>query len=151
MSHLGLNLVRITGAALVALASAACSSSSSGSTTPTQGDGGTQSPTFTNVYTTILQPTCSSHHAPGGDASFLNMSTQSAAYSNLVGVKASGPECASSGETRVVAGNASESLLFQKVNANPKCGGQMPLDESPISSAQITLIENWINAGALNN
>jgi hypothetical protein len=70
----------------------------------------------------------------------------------LVGVKASGPSCGSSSETRVAAGNASQSLLFQKVSeATPPCGSQMPLGAPPLSSAQMTLVEDWINEGALND
>jgi hypothetical protein len=108
--------------------------------------------TFTEAYTAILQPTCSPCHHPGGEGSFQDFSSQSTAYAALVGVKASGPSCGSSGDTRVVPGSASQSLLFQKVSeASPPCGSQMPLGGPPLSSSQITLIENWINAGALND
>ena len=108
--------------------------------------------TLTEVYTAILQPTCSPCHHPGGEGSFQDFSSQSNAYAALVGVKASGPSCGSSGETRVVPGSASQSLLFQKVSeASPPCGSQMPLGGPPLSSSQTTLIENWINAGALND
>jgi hypothetical protein len=109
-----------------------------------------QTATFTEVYTTILHPSCSSCHAPGGDGSFEDFSSQSSAYAALVGVKASGPSCASSGETRVVPGDPSQSLLFQKLSeSNPPCGSPMPLGGTPLPSAQLTLIEEWINAGAL--
>jgi hypothetical protein len=108
--------------------------------------------TFTEIYATILQPTCSVCHTPGGIGAFQDFSSQSSAYAALVGVKASGPSCGSSGETRVVAGNASQSLLFQKISeANPPCGSPMPLGGPPLSSAQTTLIEGWINAGALDD
>jgi hypothetical protein len=91
-------------------------------------------------------------HKPGGIGGFQDFSSQSSAYTALVGVKASGPSCESSGETRVVAGNASQSLLYQKVSeANPPCGSQMPLGGPPLSSEQTTSIEEWINAGALND
>ena len=51
-----------------------------------------------------------------------------------------------------MAGNSSQSLLFQKVSeANPPCGSQMPLGGPPLSSEQMTSIEEWINAGALND
>lgn len=108
--------------------------------------------TFTEIYATILKPTCSECHRPDGIGSFQDFSSQSSAYTALVGVKASGPSCGTSGKTRVVAGNASQSLLFQKVSeANPPCGSQMPLGGPPIASAQMTLVENWINAGALDD
>jgi len=141
--------------ALCTLCSLACSS---GSSTPSGTDPGSVSDsaaapaTFAEVYSTILQPTCSVCHTPGGIGSFQDFSSQSSAYTALVGVKASGPSCGSSGETRVVAGNASQSLLFQKVSeANPPCGAPMPLGGPPLSSAQTTLVEDWINAGALND
>jgi hypothetical protein len=134
----------------VLLALCACSSSSGGSSPSPSADGGAV--TFTEVYDTVLQPTCSSHHAAGQPDSFLDMSTKSAAYASLVGVKASGPACGTSGETRVVAGNASDSLLFQKVSmSKPPCGAQMPFGATPISASEQTLIEDWINAGAKND
>jgi hypothetical protein len=128
-------------------AGAACSSSS----TPA-GDGGIGSPTFTNVYTTVLEPNCSLHHATGAVDGFLTFETKANAYKTLVNVKASGPNCGQSGETRVVPGSASTSLLYQKVSeTTPPCGSQMPLNANPLSVADQQLIEDWINAGAPNN
>jgi hypothetical protein len=140
---------------LCALCLVACGGGSSpeaGSATGGSADAGATQATFTEVYTAILQPTCSPCHHPGGEGSFQDFSSQSSAYAALVGVKASGPSCGSSGDTRVVPGNASQSLLFEKVSdATPPCGSQMPLGGPPLSSAQVTLIEDWINAGALND
>jgi hypothetical protein len=141
--------------ALWALGSSACSGGSSSAQGTDMGsvvDAAAAPATFTEIYATILQPTCSVCHKPGGIGAFQDFSSQSSAYAALAGVKASGPSCGSSGETRVVAGNASQSLLFQKVSeANPPCGSQMPLGGPPLSSAQVMLIEEWINAGALND
>ena len=83
------------------------------------------------------------------------MSTQAKAYSNLVSVASTTP----SGETptcpagdRVDPGNASMSLLYLKVSeANPPCGAQMPKGGPHLSTAEQTMIEDWINAGAKNN
>jgi hypothetical protein len=112
-----------------------------------------QSVTFTNVYVTILQPTCGGCHQPAGEGPFQDFSSQSAAYAALVGVMASGPSCGASGETRVVPGNASQSLLIQKVSEamNPPCGSQMPLGGPALSSAQVMLLEAWVNSGAPND
>jgi hypothetical protein len=70
---------------------------------------------------------------------------------------------------RVVPDNAQDSLLYEKVedppndpSYTPPCGNRMPLNHDdagvkltapyhPLSQAQISLIEDWINAGALNN
>jgi hypothetical protein len=141
-------------------------------------DGGV-APTFTSVYSEILQPSCgsaqngvgchqSASEVPSGSVvtSGLDFSTKAAAYAGLVGVQAMGTFCGTyvppdgGGEvlTRVVAGNAQESLLYLKVaDANPPCGVHMPRPIPPatdalvLSQADITLIEEWINAGALNN
>jgi hypothetical protein len=139
---------------LCALCLVACGGGSSSEAASAPGgtdSGGTQA-TFTEVYTTILQSTCSPCHHPGGEGSFQDFSSQSSAYAAIVDVKASGPSCGSSGDIRVVPGNASQSLLFEKVSeATPPCGSQMPLGGPFLSSAQVTLIEDWINAGALND
>jgi hypothetical protein len=108
--------------------------------------------TFTDVYTTVLGPTCSTHHAAGQADSFLDLSTQAAAYTSLVNAKASGPACGTSGETRVVPNDAANSLLYQKVSmAKPNCGAQMPFGGTPISTANQEKILTWIDQGALNN
>ena len=45
----------------------------------------------------------------------------------------------------VVGGNAGASLLFQQVTS-----GRMPWGGPPLSSVEISAIENWINGGAKN-
>jgi hypothetical protein len=138
------------------------------------GSGGSEAglePTFTNVYTEILQPSCGStgntascHQAaasvpPASQLSFLDFSSQTIAYSSLVNVQAMGTYCgvADGGAlpTRVVPGNAQGSLLYQKVaDAMPPCGSRMPKPIPPkttvavLSSAQIALIADWISDGA---
>jgi hypothetical protein len=112
-------------------------------------------PTFTNVYSEIIGLDCTSCHIPGGKGSFLEMSTQATAYMNLVGVKADGPSCGGSGLVRVVAGDATASLLYEKVSeSTPPCGSQMPLGCSGsvcLSLADQREIADWINGGALDN
>lgn len=105
--------------------------------------------TFAEVYATVLEPVCKTCHQPSGLAPFQDLSTQSNAYPALVGMKASGPSCGASGETRVVAADASQSLLFQKISqTSPPCGSQMPLGGPPLPQAQVSLVEDWINDGA---
>ena len=132
------------------------SGTSSGSGSGSGSSSGAGSETFTDVYTTILQPTCSSHHTAGGADSFLDFSSKASAYASLVGVKASGPACGTNEagpvETRVVAGSPSLSLLYQKVSqSTPPCGSQMPLNEAPLSSADQVKIQSWIIQGAAND
>jgi hypothetical protein len=141
-----LALALALGAAALGLG---CGSSSAAGSSPDT------APTFTDVYNDIISPICSTCHTPKGIAPFLDMSSQASAYSNLVGVKADGPACGKSGATRVVASNAKESLMFEKVSEDPPpCGKQMPLGCSGADCLSASLqqeIENWINAGALNN
>lgn len=127
----------------------------------------TLAPTFTNVYSSIISARCVSCHRPGGpgvSTGLLDMSTQAAAYTNLVGVAAqgtgtgtSGTTCASTSLVRVVAGSASSSLIFNKthskvVGALAPCGSPMPPGSSaPLTAAQDDLLATWINAGAMND
>jgi hypothetical protein len=118
-------------------------------------DAGPAAPTFTMVYNDIISPICVQCHNPNGigvTMGHLDMSTQGAAFSNLVGVEAAGIACGGMG-TRIVAGNANGSILFEKVNPGQPapCGAKMPLGLTPLTTAQATEIENWINAGAKNN
>ena len=46
----------------------------------------------------------------------------------------------------IVPGDANDSLLIQKVTA-----GKMPKRGPKLTPAQIQIITDWINAGALNN
>jgi hypothetical protein len=112
-------------------------------------------PTFTQVYTDIISPICVQCHNPNGigvSMGHLDMSTKAAAFTDLVGVSAMGTACGGMG-TRVVAGNAANSILFKKIDPNQgsPCGSKMPLGLTPLTEAQATEIEDWINAGALND
>jgi hypothetical protein len=99
------------------------------------------------------------------------MSTQALAYTDLLGSSgtgapaagtgagSSGITCSSvSGLLRVHPGNASSSLIWEKVNSKlqgtvPPCGSPMPAGATnpALSQAQVDEIAAWINAGALNN
>jgi hypothetical protein len=130
----------------------------------------TLDPTFTNVYASIIGVRCIGCHRPGGSGvavGMLDMSTQPAAYMNLVGVNAMGIGAGTSGVTcasvtpalvRVTPGDPNNSLIFNKTHSkllgvNPPCGSPMPLPATaaPLTSAEVDLIAAWITAGALNN
>jgi hypothetical protein len=145
--------------------SASCDTITSQSVTVTCG---TLNPTFTNVYNSIISQRCVSCHRPGGggfNVGRLDMSTADAAFANLVGVAAqgtgagtSGVACGTAGLTRVVAGDAANSLIFNKTNSKLQgvlapCGSPMPTPAgaSPLTAGQVELIRNWITAGALND
>jgi mono/diheme cytochrome c family protein len=129
----------------------------------------TLNPTFTNVYANIIGARCASCHRPnattGLSAGNLDMSTQATAHANLVGVAAagtgagtSGITCVSAMLTRVIAGNAADSLLYNKVASKlagipAPCGSPMPLPggAAALTQAQVDLIAAWIGGGALND
>ena len=144
MNHLS---PKILFAALVLGAGAFGCSSSTANT-----GAAAQSETFTDLYTTVLQTNCATHHAAGAEDSFLDLSTQAVAYKSLVGVKADGPACGSSGLTRVIVGSPSTSLLYEKVaESSPPCGQQMPYGGPYLSAADQEKVYNWIADGAPNN
>lgn len=132
--------------------------------------------TFTELYTELISSTCTNAtagcHTSTDVLSNLDMSSEAAAYRNLVGVTALGEYCLGVSDPatgapwiRVVPGNAAESLLYVKVETLPPgsvflCGSQMPTTVLtygrpqtviPLTSAQIAMIYNWIEEGALNN
>jgi hypothetical protein len=118
--------------------------------------------TFTQVYTTILKPSCAiagACHSAGTPSAILQLTSQAMAFTSLVGIPAAptGGKCGTSGLTRVVAGNHTQSLLYQKVQARsmgvkPVCGDGMPDGGKPaLSQANLMLLQAWIDQGAPNN
>ena len=123
---------------------------------------------FTQVYTTVIAPTCSSDfcHNNGVGIRFcgLDMSSRVVAYWNLVDQPLVGPSCALMG-TRVVPFQPAASLMYLKVSQTmPPCGSQMPADPTTLltkgsavfagnalSSDEQQLIYNWIKDGAQND
>lgn len=107
-------------------------------------------PTTTPIsFSTQVQPifTISCVNAgchPGGGAPFSLASGVS--RGNLVGVDMVNSAC---GGKRVLAGDANASGLIKKLEGN--CGARMPLGGAALSSAEITLIRDWISQGAQNN
>jgi len=112
-----------------------------------------------DVYNNLgLCTTCLPCHSPPSGGGYVNgkldLSTSSNAYTNLVGVKAAGSACGTSGLTRVVAGSAATSLLYNKLNAKTTagakapCGNGMPETGTPLSTSDLMVVEMWINSGA---
>jgi hypothetical protein len=99
------------------------------------GAGGTSgtSPTFAQIYTTILKVYCagSNCHNPGS-AGGVGFASQASAFSAV--------------SSRVKAGNGAGSSFYNTVNS-----GAMPRGASKLSAANLALIKAWIDAGALNN
>lgn len=113
---------------------------------------GATAPTFTMVYNTIINGTCTGCHGQNG-SSGLSMNTKAAAYANLV---TNGNTNNCGGVTkRVTANNPAQSSLYLKVssasaNVN-NCGQRMPRGGNALPAAQVTMIQQWIAAGALDN
>ena len=89
----------------------------------------------------------------GGNTSIPNYTTAATSFTTLV--NAASTSCAG---TRVIPGNAAASVLVNKLRAKAPfnsgllCGGAaMPKGNRSITPAQLQMIEQWINAGALNN
>ncbi|NUO84455.1 hypothetical protein HUU05_30640 [candidate division KSB1 bacterium] len=116
---------------------------------PTQPPQGIQ-PTLSSIQANIFTPKCVNAGChPGGGAPMSLASGQS--YNTLVG--AGGTGVTSSGYApllRVSPGNAANSVLYLKVAGNT-LGNIMPLGRPPLSAAEVTAIQTWINNGAQNN
>lgn len=89
---------------------------------------------FVNDVFPILQSRCSSCHMGEYTSKNLNMDT----YKDLMEGSQNGPV--------IIAGNAKESLLVQKISSS-----EMPKRGPKLTPAQIQIIGDWINAGAPNN
>jgi hypothetical protein len=156
-----------TGGAAVADAGSGGNDGGGGATSQTDGsiasDGPIDAPaaTLNQIWSTILSvataqtsPGCINCH-DGSDSSIPNYTSTATTYATWVGVPST--SCAG---IRVTAGNAETSVLVNKLRAKPNlglgvavCGGDpMPVGTNrSITLDQLHMIENWINAGALNN
>jgi hypothetical protein len=127
----------------------ALSCSSSDNSTPTDN----RSPTWTNVYTTVVANRCAPCHTTssgiGVAQGMLDMTSQTTAYQNLVNAPAAGLACTGQG-VRVTPGDPDASVMYLKVSLDDPspCGSKMPLNGPPLSQADADLIENWIKNGA---
>jgi hypothetical protein len=166
--------------------------------TDTPTDGG--APTFTEVFaiisdkSTATSPGCTTCHdgvnTDGGAGTGLphgmDFTTKTAAYAALVGVNSircpggadAGGDASTAALKRVLAGNAAQSVLWQKLNQGvngnsmPACDNvAMPLNVPKptdggatdggdagftlttymVTAGQLATVMGWINAGALNN
>jgi len=111
-------------------------------------------PMLSSIQQFIFTPKCaiSGCHVPGGIGPMPLRNTNES-FTNLVNAPAagSGSVCAATGILRVNPNDANTSLLYLKVNGTQNCGSRMPLSGQPLSSQEITAIQQWINMGALNN
>jgi uncharacterized protein (TIGR03118 family) len=103
-------------------------------------------PTLATLQSTIFGPICSTCHTGGGASlpSSMNLSSQAATAAALIGVNSQEAPALK----RVMAGDANNSYVVQKVEGTAAVGGRMPLGGAPLSQANIDGIRAWIQAGA---
>jgi hypothetical protein len=98
-------------------------------------------------YVTQIQPIftgrCVSCHSGGGAPRGLRLDSQNS-FANLVNVNSDEVPSLK----RVKPSDPDNSYLVHKVEGTASVGSRMPLNQSPLSSAQISLIRDWIIAGA---
>lgn len=120
-------------------------------------DAGVTGPGFADTYALFTGHGCDGCHSPGGPPQGdLDLSTEDVAFAQLVGVVASGPFCGQSPHTRVVAGDADASLLYQKLALTQDCGLGMPMHEGPgppggaqtFTADELLVVHAWIVGGA---
>lgn len=130
-----------------------------GSDSPTEpggndggGDGGSaptikDNPSFSaDIMEVFNRNGCTASGCHGSGQGGLTMGSASTTHANLVDVVSP-----TSGEIRVIPGNASDSYLVKKLMGTAAFGAQMPLGGAPLGNTDMTNIRNWINQGAGNN
>ena len=96
----------------------------------------------------IFQAQCMGCHAEGGSAGITLELTEESGYDRVVNQ----PSVQDASFTLVVPGDADASLLYRKVSSDtPPVGGRMPLFRAPLSDADIEVIRNWIDQGAVRD
>ena len=110
------------------------------------GDTGSGLPSHADDIQPLWDANCVTDcHTPGGLAAFLDLSD---GYISMVGVSST-----QVGESLVTAGDSTSSYLIAKLRGTQVefggLGGQMPANGAPLSNADITKVEEWIDAGAL--
>lgn len=135
----------LLGALLLTFGAAACSDSKSPTAPSTPA-----APTLAMIQTQIFDPACASCHTDNGrtPAGGTNLRA-GASFGALVNI----PSTGLAGATRVIPGNPSGSYLVQKLEgASNIVGLRMPRTGPPyLTDAQVKMIRDWIQAGALNN
>jgi hypothetical protein len=107
-------------------------------------------PNFTSIRTQVLQPRCvSACHTSQGRVPEGGLNLDAAvAYTSLVNV----PSVGRPALLRVAPGNSDQSYMIHKLEGRAGIDGErMPLGGPFLSTAQIQVIRQWIDAGAQNN
>ena len=129
---------------LLAVGAAACGSDSpTAPTTPTPG--GLQ-PTLSSIQSVVFDASCIGHHGDHATEAGLDL-TAGQSYANLVNVPSTQVAL-----DLVTPNDAENSYLIHKLDGRAgMVGDLMPVGAAALSTAQIDVIKQWINAGAANN
>lgn len=104
-------------------------------------------PTLTSVQS-IFTRSCATSRCHSGARPSSGLSLEAGkSHGQLVGVAS----IAAAGQTRVVAGNAADSLLVKLVKGPSNGVTRMPVGASPLSASEVAAIEAWVAAGAKND
>lgn len=99
----------------------------------------------------IFDARCASCHRSGAFANLMGIDlelTAGQSHDSLV----NRPSSQSAAHMLVVPGDSAASLLFLKVSSNaPPVGSTMPLFGERLTSAELALVRDWIDQGALDN
>ena len=130
------------GLLLVLLGLAGCSDEGTAPTGPPD-DNGTTAPAYAADVQPIWNANCTGCHGAGGNGGLdLRASAGPAALVNVAASSYAG--------SRVVPGDPQSSVLYLKLEGDPSAGQRMP-QGGALSTAELTIIHDWIVAGALDN
>jgi hypothetical protein len=107
-------------------------------------DGGTVSVLYSSDIRPILLNRCAIAGCHGTGSSSGGYTMGNATYSEV-------RTAAGDHGAIISAGDAATSNLYLKTTANPPFLGRMPLNRTPLSTADQEKIRNWINEGAVDN
>ena len=113
---------------------------------PGGSSGGVLTANFDSIQQNVFTPICSVCHAGSNAPQGLHLDAPNS-YSQLVGVASAEV----SSLFRVKASDPANSYLVQKIEGHAAVGGQMPLGGSPLPTATIAVIRQWISDGALRS
>ena len=99
---------------------------------------------FQSIQDLVFTTTCARCHGLGNSPAGGLTLAEGKSYADLVDQPSSHPERG----VRVVPGNATISLLHKVINGDPEAGVSFDHSNMIKESRTITLIDNWINAGA---